>query len=149
VGNLKLAVKEKEREIEQEKLKAVARPCKIQILPGCIFRASKPAIVGCLVLGGVIKPGYELFIVENDKPKTIGKIKQIQSEGNTVEQAKNREKVAVSITDAVVGRTINENDVLYTNISQNEYSTLKSFEKILSHDEKDVLEEIKEIKGLY
>ena len=140
---------EKEREIEQEKLKAVTRPGKIQILPGCIFRASKPAIVGCLVLGGVIKPGYELFIVENDKPKIIGKIKQIQSEGNTVEQAKNREKVAVSITDAVVGRTINENDVLYTNISQNEYSTLKSFEKILSHDEKDVLEEIKEIKGLY
>jgi len=140
--------KRKEAEIEKERLKDVTMPGKITVLPGCMFRASKPAIVGCLVTGGVIKPSFGLFKIKGEKIEDLGKIKQIQSEGRNIEQAKSGEKVAVSISDAVFGKNLFENDVLYTNVNQRDYDMLKRFEKILTGDEKKLLEEIGKIKGL-
>jgi len=118
------------------------------IAKGCIFRASNPAIVGCEVLGGLIASGFELF-KEQDGIKNIGEIKQVQSEGKNVEKAVAGEKVAISISNAVVGRSINEGDILYTDITSDEYVILKKHQNLLSKSEINIMEEISMIKRKY
>ncbi len=127
----------KKREIE-----SIARAGKIRLLPGCIFRASNPAIVGCEVLGGIVKPGYHLV----KDGKEVGEIKQIQSQGQNVDSATISDKIAVSIIGPTVGRQIDESDILYTDLSSDDYKRLIRNEKLLTEHEKKVLEEITETK---
>lgn len=139
---------EKKMELLEKELENVVFPAKIRIIPGYIFRASKPAIVGCEVLEGRIKSDYELFKVVNEKIIELGKIKEIQDKGISLPIAKKGMKVAISITDAIVGRNIFENDILFSNVDENSYLILKKYENILSDEEKKLLEEIREIKKL-
>ncbi len=133
--------KEKEATKKRE-IESIARAGKIRLLPGCIFRASNPAIVGCEVLGGIIKPGYKLL----KEYKEIGEIKQIQNQGQNVDSATISDKVAVSIIGPTVGRQIDESDILYTDLSGDDYKRLIKNEKLLTEHEKKVLEEIVELK---
>jgi translation initiation factor 5B len=123
-------------------LEKVVRPGKIKILPRCVFRASNPAVVGCEVTGGIIKAGAGLL----KNGKYVGEIKQLQSEGKTIDKAKIGDKIAVSITGIVIGRQADEGDDLYTDISTEDYKKLIKYEKLLSESEKSVLEEIKIMK---
>lgn len=130
----------KKREIE-----SVTRPGKILLLPGCVFRASNPAIIGCEIVSGTVKPGYRLF----REDKLIGEVKQIQSQGKNIAEAKIGEKVAISIEGPTVGRQINESEVLYTEVSGEEYKKLKKFASLIADHEMSALEEIMEIKRKY
>ncbi len=141
-------ISSKKEEIKRKEIESITRPGKLRILPGCIFRASNPAIVGCEVLGGLIASGFELF-KEQDGIKNIGEIKQVQSEGKNVEKAVAGEKVAISISNAVVGRSINEGDILYTDITSDEYVILKKHQNLLSKSEINIMEEISMIKRKY
>ena len=131
---------EMKEEKKKKELEEITRPGKLRILPGFVFRASNPAIVGCEV-EGIVKPGYKLM-----KEKNIGEIKQIQSQGENKGEAKTGDKVAISISGPTVGRQINEDDVLYTDVSSEEYKRLKKNENLLTETEKRILEEIKNIK---
>ena len=137
----KWTAKKKEDIVKQE-LENVTKPGKLRILPGHVFRASNPAIVGCEILGGFVKPGYKLFKESSD----IGEVKQIQSQGENVTEAKIGDKVAVSITGPTVGRQIKEGDILFTGLSGEDYKKLKKFFHLLTEHEKQVLEEITELK---
>ncbi len=132
---------EEENNIKREKLDEVIRPGKMKILPGYVFRASHPAIVGVEVTGGVVKPGYSL--VKGDK--IIGKIEQIQKEGSNVSEAKYGDKLAVSISGATVGRQIKEGDELFTAMGKENIRKLEEMRDLLSKSEIDTLEEIKDI----
>lgn len=132
---------EKEGELEKQKLFGVTRPGKIKILPGYIFRASNPAIVGVEVTGGVLKPGYSLV----KEGKIIGKIEQIQKEGSNVAEARYGDKLAVSISGPTVGRQIKEGDELYTAMSRDNIRKLNDLKDLLSRTEIEVLEEIKDL----
>jgi len=138
-------VQEEKEATKKKELDTITRPGKILILPGCIFRASNPAIVGCDVISGIVKPGYKLF--KDDKP--IGEIKQVQSQGKSINEAKIGDKIAVSIEGPTIGRQINESDVLYTDITEEDYRKLKRFDKLLAENELKVMEEIKTIKRKY
>ncbi|MBI2232635.1 MAG: translation initiation factor IF-2 [Candidatus Aenigmarchaeota archaeon] len=138
-------VQEEKEATRKKELDTITRPGKMLILPGCIFRASNPAIVGCDVISGIVKPGYKLF--KDDKP--IGEIKQVQSQGKSINEAKIGDKIAVSIEGPTVGRQINESDVLYTDITEEDYRKLKKFDKLLTENELKVMEEIKAIKRKY
>lgn len=129
-------------ETRKKELDSLVRPAKIKILPGCIFRASNPAIVGCEILGGIVKPDYKLM----KDGREVGEIKQIQIQGKNVEQASIGDKVAISITGPTVGRQIDESDTLYTDVPGGDYKKMLLLEKFLSEHEKQVLEEIAEIK---
>jgi len=129
-------------EIKKKELDSLVRPAKIKILPGCVFRASNPAIVGCEVLGGIIKPDYKIM----KDGKEIGEVKQIQIQGKNVDEAKIGDKVAISIIGPTVGRQIDESDVLYTDVPGGDYKKMMQLEKFLTEHEKSVLEEIAEIK---
>ncbi|BEP18619.1 translation initiation factor IF-2 [Pyrofollis japonicus] len=131
---------EKRKELEQ-----LIRPGKIRIIPGYVFRRSNPAIVGVEVLGGIIKPGYPLM---REDGKRIGTIMQIQDRGKTVQEARAGMAVAISIKGHVlVGRHIDEGDVLYTDIPERHAILwLTKYKNELSDDEMMVLKEILKIK---
>ncbi len=130
--------KEEEEREKEEELQKYIFPAKIKILPGFVFRASKPAVVGVEVIDGVIKSSYPLM---NDRGKVIGTIQSIQEKNQSITKAEKGMKVAVSIQGAVVGRNINEGDILYTAIPKDQvYEMLSKFKKYL--------ELIKEIKNI-
>jgi translation initiation factor 5B len=133
---------EAEKRAELEKL---VRPGKIRILPGYVFRRSNPAIVGVEVLGGVIKPGYPLM---REDGRHIGTIHQIQDRGKSIPEARAGMAVAISIRGRVmVGRHIDEGDVLYTDIPEKHAILwLTKYKSELTDDEKVVLKEIIKIK---
>lgn len=126
-------------ELKMAKLEGVVRPGKIRLLPKMVFHASKPAIVGVEILGGIIKPGYSLV----KEGKIVGRILQIQHEGTNVAEAKRGDKVAVSIEGATVGRGVDEGDELYTLQSKENVRKLEELQALLTKDELNVLEEIK------
>ncbi len=131
---------EKRKEIE-----ALVRPGKIRILPGYVFRRSNPAIVGVEVLGGTIRPGYPLM---REDGKRIGVIHQIQDRGKSIPEARAGQAVAISIRGHVmVGRHIDEGDVLYTDVPDKHAALwFTKYKSELSDDEMLVLKEIAKIK---
>jgi len=115
---------------------------KIRILKGNIFRRSNPAIVGIEVLGGEIRK--DVYLINLDG-KIIGKILAIQKEKKNIDVAMKNDKVAISIDDAIVGRNIFEDDILYTFISENDYRKFKENKDLLSDEQKEILKEIASI----
>ncbi len=115
---------------------------KIKILKGNIFRRSNPAIVGIEVLGGEIRK--DIYLINLDG-KIIGKILAIQKEKKNIDVAMKNDKVAISIDDAVVGRNLFEDDILYTFISENDYRKFKENKDILNDEQKEILKEIANI----
>lgn len=134
-GNWK---KEEEKREKQETLENFVYPAKIRIIPGYVFRASKPAVVGVLVLGGIIKSRQPLM---NEKGEEVGVIQSLQNKNQTVDRAEAGAEVAVSIEGATVGRNIEENEILYTSVPKEQiYELMDTF------DDKELLKEIKKIK---
>jgi translation initiation factor 5B len=74
---------EKEKE-KREIIERLPTPAKIKILPGCVFRQSKPAIVGVEVLGGKIQTGVELIKADGTN---IGTINEIQDKAESIKSA--------------------------------------------------------------
>ncbi len=131
---------EKEKE-KREIIERLPTPAKIKILPGCVFRQSKPAIVGVEVLGGKIQTGVDLIKADGTN---IGTINEIQDKAESIKSAGLGMQVAISMKKPTVGRQINENDLLYVDISKEE---AKSLTGLLSADEEDVLEELMKLKS--
>ncbi|MEM4152712.1 MAG: translation initiation factor IF-2 [Candidatus Pacearchaeota archaeon] len=134
---------EKALEIVREKLERLNWPCKIKILRNCCFRQSKPAIFGIRVEAGILKPGVQLI---NEEGKEIDKIKSMQSEGKGVEKAMAGQELAISLPNITFGRQIREDEILYVNLSEEEFKKWKENKKYLSASEIKVLQEIAEIK---
>jgi len=136
-----------QEQMEKEKKKDLTkftRAGKIKILPGYIFRSSKPAVVGVEVLGGLIRSNYKLI---NEDGKVVGIIKGVQDKGENIEEAVKGMEVAVAIAGAAVGKQINEKDILYTNLEPSEARLIEEkYYKQIPPDELEVLEEIKNIK---
>jgi len=131
-------------ERKESELKKTVLPVKIKILPGFLFRQSKPCIVGVEVLEGNLKTNYELINKEN---VVVGKALNIQENGKSIKKATKGSRVALSIDNAVFGKTINENEILYSNISEKDYEILKTKLKFfLKEEEKEVMREILKIK---
>lgn len=135
-----------EEEIRNKEIASLTHPGKFRILPGLVFRASNPAIVGCEIISGIVKPGTNLFKVVDRQIKEAGEIRQVQSQGQNVEEARMNDKVAISIAGVAVGRQVEEGDVIYTDISDEDYRNLIKNERFLTEHEKQTLKEIVEIK---
>jgi translation initiation factor 5B len=129
------------KEEQRINLKGLPSPCKISILPGYIFRQSGPAIVGCIVEKGELQVGIHLM----KNGKKIGRVKSLQQDKESVSKADEGARIAVSIEGATVGRQIDENDVLYSYIEEEEFRTYKKHREILKPAEKEVLTQIGQI----
>jgi len=135
-------VKESEK---RRTLDSLVLPGKFRILPGYVFRRSDPVIVGVEVLGGIIKPKSPLIKKDGRK---VGEIQQIQDNKKTVEKATKGMEVAVSIKgNVMVGRQIEEGDVLYTDVPKEDLEILLTkYKDIITDDMKEVIKEIINIK---
>lgn len=129
---------EREKRLQKE-LERIIRPGKIKLLPGYVFRKAKPAIVGIEVLAGQIKPRYALV---KEDGRDIGEIMQIQDRGQAVSEAKAGMQVAISLDKPVVGRHIQEGDVLYVRVPEPQAKALLTkFQDQLSPEELTTLNE--------
>jgi translation initiation factor 5B len=136
---------EKEKELREEREKAIIRPGKIRVMPGFVFRINKPAVVGVEVLGGQICPKYQL--IRKSDGRKVGEIVGIQDRGENISKATKGEEVAISIKGATVGRTFQENDMLLVDMSETMFNTLRTkFKEDLPESQKEILDELREIK---
>jgi translation initiation factor 5B len=134
-------VLEEKRKAEEAKRALVSFPAKIRILPNCVFRVSKPAIVGVRVLAGRLRNNMKVIDREG---KEIGRIKSLRSGEDTLKEAIAGQEVAIAIDGPTVGRQIDVEDILYIDILESEFKNLADFG--LNQDEKMVLEEVANIK---
>ena len=118
-------------------------PFKMNFLPGFVFRQNKPAVVGAEIISGKIVNGVGVMGLDG---KSIGTIKDIQDSGRRVEEAKKGERVAVSIEGGSVGKNLKEGDILISNLSERDYSKLKTHRDILDKEDKEIIKEVVKIK---
>ena len=136
--------RESERKrLEAKELEGMIKPCKMQIIPGCVFRQNNPAVVGVEVLLGTITIGIPLIKSDGSK---ISEIKSMQSEGENIQQAEKGKQVAISVPHITVGRQIFENDVLFSDVPEEHFIKFKKLKKYLKPDEIILLKEIADIK---
>ena len=129
----------------EERLRALAsqrrlelvHPAKLEILPGFVFRASKPAIVGIKVLGGTLRAGVRLMKTDGTE---VGVLKSLQKEGESVASAEELSELAASIDGAVVGRNVKEGDQLLVSIPESAARLLRG--QGLTPKETEILEEV-------
>jgi len=137
---------EEERERERlEMFSSLVPPAKLRVLPGCCFRASKPAIFGVEVITGRIKPGCELM---NENAVIVGKIKSIQKEKESIHEAGEGMQVAIATDEPTFGRQVNEGDVLFTVIPKADAKLLlEKYRELLSDAEVELVGEIRRMLG--
>lgn len=140
--NYQAWVKERKEQQKKLQLEKLGRGCKFTLLPGYVFRQSKPAIVGVEILGGILKPGAEVINLDG---KVIGHVKGLQDKGESIPIATKGQQVAASIEGPTIGRQIKEKDVLFTQVIESEYKKLKEFKDLVEPDELEILEEFKQL----
>lgn len=123
------------RRSKEEMLEKATRPGQVRVVRGCIFRQSKPAIFGVEVLKGTVKNGCRLM----KNGKIVGQVKEMQSQGDNLKEAKMGDKVAISMPDVIIGRHVSENDVLYVFLSNDDKATLEKIRDKLRSDELELL----------
>jgi translation initiation factor 5B len=129
---------EQETRLQKEYDKMI-KPGKIRIMQGFIFRRAKPAIVGVDVLAGQIHAKYQLVKTDGTD---LDDISQIQDKGETIPEARAGMQVAISLEKPVVGRHIEEKDILYVKVPEPHARLLRTkFLERLTVDEQEALEE--------
>jgi translation initiation factor 5B len=125
-------------------LDKLVRPCKAKVLPGFIFRRSKPAIVGIELISGRLRPKYPLI---TSSGKKLGEVQRMQDKGNDILEALVGMQVAVSIEHGVVGRNVSEGDVLYVDVPERHLKTLTTkFPSELNESDQETISELIQIK---
>jgi translation initiation factor 5B len=131
----------RKRELEVEARGVITHPGMFKVLPDCVFRLSKPAIVGVRVLAGRIRPGQRILRADG---RVVGKIKSIQTEGKSLKEAIAGEEVAISVEAVTVGRQLCVEDILYIDIPEGDCIRLSKSE--LNVDEQEIFDKVCEIK---
>ncbi len=136
---------EKERALEKQNVeKTIPLPGALRILPNHCFRISHPAVFGADIIAGRMRPSYLLM---NEKGRMLGRLKEIQDNGKPIQEARKGDSYAVSMDDVVFGRQVNDNDILYTHINDEDMRLLRTkYSYLLSDEEKELLNKIADIK---
>ena len=134
---------EKSREIEKKRLMGLTSLCKLKILHQYVFRNTKPAIFGVNVEAGKINHGTKLI---NENNEEVGRIKAIQSENKSVEEAHEGMEVAISIPGANYERQLKDLKSFYSDLTESQFKGFKKNKDLLSSKEMNLLQEIAEIK---
>ena len=133
---------DKGKELLREKMESLTFPCKIEVLR-YVFRQAKPAIFGVRVVGGKLRSGLSLM---NHKGKALDRVKAIQNQNKSVQEAKKGDEVAISLPSINYHRQLIEGESLYSDLSEFEFKKLKQQKSLLSQEEVSVLQEIADIK---
>jgi translation initiation factor 5B len=134
--------KEKLQNMQQKELEGLIKPCKIELMKGYMFRQSNPAISGTSIEEGTLETGTPLMKKDGN---TITRVKAIQAEQKNIEKAEKNKQVAVSYENVTFGRQINEGDILYSAIPEEDFRKYKELKKLLAPEEKELLKTIAKI----
>ena len=121
----------------------LATVCKLEILPQYLFRNSNPAIFGVRVLGGKLKTKIPL-IDENDE--SIARVKAIQHEKDSIEEASEGQEVALSLPGVNFERKLKDSEYLYSDMGPKAFKKFKDNKDLLSREELKILQELADIK---
>jgi len=143
IENLEEFRQEKAREIEKRRLMELTTLCKLEILHQHVFRNTKPAIFGIKINAGKATANQQLIDEQGDK---VGRLKNIQADKESVQEAKEDMEVAVSIPGQNYERQLKQKKFLYSEISESQFRKFKKNKDLLSPNEIQLLQEIAEIK---
>ena len=116
------------------------KPCKIKLLgEGYVFRQNNPAIVGVEIMAGTITSNMPLMTTEGVE---VTSVKGIRLETENIESATRGARVSASLTGITIGRQIQKDSTLYSNIPEAHFRKYKEFKDYLRDDEKELLKEI-------
>lgn len=133
-------VEEEKRKASGSAIERLPFPGKILALPGCTFRASKPAIFGVEIIGGKLKKEVRLM---DRNGVLVGEVREVQKDGKPAKETFAGEQLAISVEGAICGKTFSEGDHLYVYITRKEADELMAASsKELTDADKAVLEEI-------
>ena len=130
---------EKLRQLKQKELDKLVPPAILTSIPGYVFRQSNPAIFGVEVTRGKIRTETVLMTKEG---KILAPVKAIQENQDSLQEAEKDKKVAISLFKIMIGRQINEGDVLYSVIPEADFKKFKELKDLLTKDQRDLLKEI-------
>ena len=130
--------------MQRTELDSIILPCKFQLIKGMVFRRNGPAVCGVEILGGSLKQKSSII---NSEGKEVGVVKQIQDNGENIQNAPKGSEVAISMNEPVIGRTIREGEILYSLPNDIGVRLLKDrYSDSLSEDELAILNEIIELR---
>lgn len=134
-------LEKRKTEMEKKSRMEICYPAMFRILPGYVFRTSRPAIVGVRVLVGRLTPNRSIL---REDGQVVGRIKSMRYGDKILNEARAGEEVAIAIEGVTMGRQIKEDDVLYLDVPEGHVKRLK--ECGLNQDEQKVLERVIQIK---
>lgn len=126
-------------------------PCKLRILPNCIFNKRDPIVLGVHVEDGLLVPGTPIAVPTKDI-EMIGRISTIEHDHKTVEQARKGDEICIKIehcsSDAakLYGRHFDHNDLLYSRITRKSIDVMKDhFRDDMETDDWKLMIDLKKI----
>jgi translation initiation factor 5B len=134
---------EKRKEIEKQKMLGLTSLFRLKILKQYVFRNTKPAIFGVKVEAGKLIPSSYLM---DEKGEKIGRVKNIQLENKSVQEATEEMEVAISVPGLNVERQLKDSEFLYSNITSGQLKTLQKNKDLLTSKELQILQKVAEIK---
>lgn len=132
---------EESEKLSRERRATLIHPAKFEFLRGFVFRSSKPAIFGIKVLAGELRPGVRIMKADGTE---VGLLRSLQREGESVKVAAEGDELAASLEGAVIGRTLEEGELLYVALPEAAVRLLRNHP--LSAPEQAVLEEVTRIR---
>ena len=142
IEEYKTWVAEKEKEILRKKLEGITKPVKLEYLQNHTFRQSNPAIIGVEIISGELRPGVELMTKDGC---CVASLKKMQKDNHSISTATTGDQIAIALDGCTCGRQINEQDILYSVLTEQEFLKLKGIRDVLTGEEKALLKEIAEI----
>jgi len=143
IENLEKWMDEEKKRIDREKLGELASLCKLEILHGNVFRNSNPAIFGVKVLGGKLRAGTHLINENNEK---IARVKGMQSEKQSVEEATSGMEIAVSLPGVTFDRQLKDTKYLFSDLGESQFKEFKKNKGLLNSEDIKILQEISQLK---
>ena len=135
---------EYEKSTDQERFSMLQTPALLTVLPGFVFRRSKPAIFGVRIEKGLLRGGSILMNSQGDQ---IGQVQSMRLRDEATKEANVGDEVSVSIPDAVVGRNVREGQKLYVDVpSSDAYEMKTSLSSLTTPELLQALEETGSIK---
>jgi len=111
-------VNELERSQQDTILENITRPSRFRILRDHVFRQNDPAVVGVEINSGTLKNNSRVVKFDGNEPVRVGQVKGIQEQGEDIDEIRAGNRVSVAIDGPTVGRQIEEDDELWTELPE-------------------------------
>uniref|UniRef100_A0A061RKG6 Eukaryotic translation initiation factor 5B n=1 Tax=Tetraselmis sp. GSL018 TaxID=582737 RepID=A0A061RKG6_9CHLO len=144
----------KQEEQEQAKFEAVF-PCRLKIVPSCIFNKKDPIVLGVEVVEGIVKMGTPICVPSQGKID-LGRVASLEKEHKAVDEARVGDMVAMKLeaTNAnegsrLYGRHFDHKDELVSHISRKSIDLLKeNFRDEMTRPDWQLVIKLKKVFGI-